>query len=141
MSEFKIAAAQVASIRGDLVGNIQSHADAIASAAEREISVLIFPELSLIGYEPDLAAELALTATDERLVPLTALARRHQMAIVVGAALKIPGKKPGLGAILFDANGSSLSYCKMHLGGSEPAWFTPGNAPLAFASHGQQVGL
>jgi predicted amidohydrolase len=66
MSEFKIAAAQVASVRGDLAGNIQTHAAAVASAALRRISVLVFPELSLTGYEPDLAADLAITQEDER---------------------------------------------------------------------------
>src|SRR5262249_42743510 len=56
MSEFKIAAAQFASVRGDLAGNILTHAAAIAAAADQRVSVLVFPELSLIGYEPDLAA-------------------------------------------------------------------------------------
>jgi predicted amidohydrolase len=131
----------VASVRGDVAGNIRTHAAAIASAGERGISVLVFPELSLIGYEPDLAAELALTATDERLAPLAALARRYQMAVVVGAPLRNPGTKPGLGAILFAADGSTRTYAKMHLGGSEPTYFAPGGAPLAFASHGQTIGL
>ncbi len=63
MCEFKIAAAQVASVGGDITGNIRTHAAAIGSAAERGVSVLVFPELSLVGYEPDLADELAITAT------------------------------------------------------------------------------
>ena len=33
MSEFKIAAAQIASVRGDLGGNIRLHAAAITAAA------------------------------------------------------------------------------------------------------------
>src|SRR4051812_8448219 len=107
MSEFKIAAAQVASIRGDIAGNIRTHAAAIMSAAEHGISVLVFPELSLIGYELDLATELAIPATDERLAPLGALARQHRMAVVVGASLRNAGSKPGLGAILFAADGST----------------------------------
>ena len=63
-----------------------SHAAAITSAAGRGVSVLVFPELSLTGYEPDLAAELAIEATDARLAPLAALARRHQIAVIVGCA-------------------------------------------------------
>ncbi len=50
MHEFKIAAAQFASVRGDLAGNIRVHAAAIAAAAAHGVSVLVFPELSLIGY-------------------------------------------------------------------------------------------
>lgn len=141
MKEFKIAAAQVASVRGDIAGNIQTHAAAITSAAERGVSVLVFPELSLIGYEPDLAAELAITATDERLAPLAALARQHLMAVVVGASLRNPKGKPGLGAILFAADGSTRTYAKMYLGGSEPSYFEPGGAPLSFTTRGETVGL
>ena len=128
MSEFKIAAAQFASVRGDLAGNIRIHTAAITAAAARGVSVLVFPELSLIGYEPDLAAELAISAADERLAPLAALAHQHQMAVVVGASLRTAAAKPGLGAILFIANGSPRTYAKMHLGGSEPTYFAPGGA-------------
>jgi predicted amidohydrolase len=141
MSDFKIAAAQVASVRGDIAGNIRTHAAAIMSAAGRGVSVLVFPELSLTGYEPDLAAGLAITATDERLTPLAALALRHQMVVVVGAPLRNAGMKPGLGAILLAPDGSTRTYTKMHLGGSEPAHFLPGSAPLSFATNGQRVGL
>ena len=141
MSELKIAAAQVASVRGDIGGNIRTHVAAITSAAEQGISVLVFPELSLIGYEPDLAAELAITATDDRLASLATLARRHRMEVVVGASLFNAGTKPGLGAILFAADGSTRTYSKMHLGGSEPTYFAPGGAALAFATHGQRVGI
>jgi predicted amidohydrolase len=141
MPEFKIAAAQIESIRGDIARNIATHAAAIAAAAAHEVSVLVFPELSLTGYEPDLAAELAITATDERLAPLAELVSRHRMAIVVGAPLREAGTKPGLGAILLAADGSTRTYAKMHLGDMEPDYFTPGRAPLSFATHGQRVGI
>jgi predicted amidohydrolase len=57
MPDFKIAAAQVASVRGDIDRNIATHAAAMA-AAQAGISALAFPELSMTGYEPDLAAEI-----------------------------------------------------------------------------------
>jgi predicted amidohydrolase len=80
------------------------------------VPVLVFPELPLIGYEPDLAAELEISETDERLAPLGALADQHQMAVVVGASLRAARAKPGLAAILFAANGSTRTYAKMHPG-------------------------
>ena len=87
VSAFKIAAAQVASIRGDIDANIAAHAAAIEAAAKHEVSALVFPELSLTGYEPDLAAELAMLPTDRRLECLLVLARQHHMKVVVGAPL------------------------------------------------------
>ncbi|MEK6258652.1 MAG: carbon-nitrogen hydrolase family protein [Planctomycetota bacterium] len=141
MSNFKIAAAQVASVRGDIVRNIAAHAAAIEAAAKQDVSVLVFPELSLTGYEPDLAAELAMTATDSRLTPLLTLARQHQIEVVMGVPLHNGLAKPFLGAILASPQGTTRTYCKMHLGGSEPNYFTPGDMPLAFSVNGQTLGV
>jgi predicted amidohydrolase len=124
-----------------MAGNLRTHAAAVASAAGQGVSVLVFPELSLIGYEPELAAALAIDATDERLGPLATLARQQQMTVVVGAPLRNAGSKPGLGAILFAADGTLRTYAKMHLGGTEPNYFAPGAAPLSFASGGRTIGL
>ena len=141
MSTFKIAAAQVASIRGDIDRNIATHVAAIAAAAERDVSVLVFPELSLTGYEIDLSAELAMSATDPRLDPLHNLAHQFQIEVVVGAPLRNEGEKPWLGAIVMSADGTTRTYSKMHLGGSEPTCFTPGEAPLVFTVRGHTTGI
>lgn len=141
VSAFKIAAAQVASIRGDIDANIAAHAAAIEAAAEHEVSVLVFPELSLTGYEPDLAAELAMLPTDRRLERLLALARQHHMKVVVGAPLRSGRAKPALGAIVIDAGGNTTSYSKMYLGSLERALFVAGDRPLAFTVSGHTVGV
>jgi predicted amidohydrolase len=126
---------------GDCEANIAAHAAAIAEAARRQVAVLIFPELSLTGYEPDLARELAMTPQDDRLLPLAALARRHAIEAVVGAPLDVGADKPALGAIVLGADGSRRTYCKMHLGASERAFFSPGNQPLVLSAGGHKVGL
>ncbi len=140
-TDFRIAAAQVASVRGDIVGNIAAHAAAIEVAAALGVSVLIFPELSLTGYEPDLATELATAATDGRLVSLKTLARQHRMDVVVGAPLQNGTAKPNIGAILFAADGTTRTYSKMHLGTKERSDFTPGVEPLAFTVRGHAIGI
>ena len=140
-ADFRIAAAQIASIRGEWIGNIAAHAGAIEVAAAQGVSVLVFPELSLIGYEPDLAAEMAIIPEDIRLAPLKILARRHGVEVVVGAPLSNGTEKPYLGAILFASNGTTRTYSKMHLGDSERAFFSPGSEPLAFPSHGRTIGV
>lgn len=141
MAEFKIAAAQVASVRGDIARNIEAHVAAIMTAARHGVSVLVFGELSLTGYEPDLAAELAMTPTDHRLTPLCDLARQHQIEVIVGAPLRADTAKPALAAILISANGTMRTYRKMHLGASEQAYFEPGDRPLTFAASGPTIGL
>lgn len=141
MSDFKIAAAQVASIRGNIDENIATHEHAIVTAARHGISALVFPELSLIGYEPDLAAQLAIDAEDVRLRPLQSLARHHRMGVVVGAPIRNDTAKPSLGAILFTEDGRRSTYSKITLGGTEPSYFTHGSAPLSFAAHGHTIGI
>jgi predicted amidohydrolase len=138
---FTIAAAQVASICGEIETNIATHAAAIAAAAEEHVSVLVFPELSLTGYEPELAAELAIDPADGRLASLIALARRHQMDVVVGTPLRNGTAKPALGAIVVGADGMTRTYRKIHLGSSERIYFDPGDIPLTLNVGGHTVGL
>jgi predicted amidohydrolase len=74
MPEFRIAAAQVASVRGEIERNVATHVAAAQAASMHGVSVLVFGELSLTGYEPELAAQLAITADDPRLAPLATAA-------------------------------------------------------------------
>ncbi len=70
MSVFTLAAAQAVSIAGDLPANIARHLAFMRQAAERGVEFLLFPELSLTGYERSLAAGLAITPGDPVLAPL-----------------------------------------------------------------------
>lgn len=141
MSAFRIAAAQVGSAPGDVAANVATHAAAIEAAAARGVAVLVFAELSLTGYEPALAAELAMDPTDGRLEPLRALAARRRMDVVAGAPLRADAARPHLGAIVFSADGTIRSYAKMTLGGDEGRYFVPGTERLALTAGGQTIGL
>lgn len=129
MTEFTIAAAQIAVSRGDLSGNLAAHTAAVVTAAAAGVSVLVFPELSLTGYEPDLAAALAFDPGDARLRELKELAVRHRVTFIAGAPVRTGGK-PAIGALVFSPTGQVDTYLKMHLGTTEGAYFTTGSAPL-----------
>ena len=73
MRNFTIATAQIGSARGDVSANLAAHADAVVAAVSCDVSVLVFSELSLTGYEPDLAASLAFAVDDARLDSLRRL--------------------------------------------------------------------
>jgi len=141
MPELRIAAAQVPSIRGDFDSNLATHLEAIDEAARHGVSVLVFPELSLTGYEPDLAADLATTPDDPRFDALGERATRFGIEIVVGVPLVNGPRSPFLGAILFHSDGRRRTYRKMHLGSSERAWFTPGLEAATLESGGITIGL
>jgi predicted amidohydrolase len=58
MSVWSIAAAQSGSRPGDITWNISRHLEFILQAASHHIDLLIFPELSLAGYELSLVPTL-----------------------------------------------------------------------------------
>ncbi|WP_413698693.1 nitrilase-related carbon-nitrogen hydrolase [Psychromonas sp. KJ10-10] len=66
----KIAVAQIISKRGEVDENIRIHLQAIKCASRLNVSYLVFPELSLTGYEPNLGSQLAFSKDDERLAVL-----------------------------------------------------------------------
>ena len=63
----KICAAQARPIKGDVQRNIESHKKLVDLAVSKGTDAIIFPELSLTGYEPTLAKELAIPPEDKRL--------------------------------------------------------------------------
>lgn len=138
---FKIAAAQINTLAGDIDENLKRHLVAIDVAIKRSVSAIVFPELSLIGYEPQLAAELAMNANDARFDPLRLRAKDYQIEISLGVPLANPNGKPGLGAIIISSDGSSHTYHKMHLVGSEPQFFQPGTINCSWDVQGTSIGV
>jgi predicted amidohydrolase len=126
MRDIGVAAAQAISERGDVAGNVEQHCQLAQLAARQGADVVVFPELSLTGYELDLAPELAFTAEDARLEPLIDVASRHQVALIVGAPV---GLASGLhiGAFVFGRDRSTRIYTKRHLYGAENDVFVPGS--------------
>jgi len=141
MRNFTIATAQIGSARGDVSGNLVAHADAVTAAASCDVSVLVFPELSLTGYEPDLAASLTFAADDARLNSLRRLAIQHRITLTVGAPIRNGADKPAIGAFILTPDGDIRTYLKMHLGASEIAHFSHGARPLTLDVDGQRLGI
>ena len=125
MTHFKLAVAQIAVKKGGVATNIREHLRVIQQASAHQVSYLVFPELSLIGYEPELAEQLAITEDDLRLELFKGAAVLHQMYIVVGAPLQGEGK-PYIGALIFTPEGEVLSYRKMNLHPGEDTFFQAG---------------
>jgi predicted amidohydrolase len=62
----KICVAQTRPVKGDIHRNIENHRALIDLAVSNGADVVIFPELSLTGYEPKFAKELATDQDDSR---------------------------------------------------------------------------
>ncbi|WP_340678987.1 carbon-nitrogen hydrolase family protein [Paraglaciecola sp.] len=125
MQNLKIAVAQVASIKGNIDENIKTHIEAIEKASSLGVSYIVFPELSLTGYEPEIAKYLAFSDDDIRLKPLIDSAIKNNIKIGVGAPLDTDGL-PKIGLIIISQAGSIETYSKIFLHAGEERYFSKG---------------
>ena len=78
-----LALAQIAPTLGDLAQNIAVHQEKIAESRAAGADLVIFPELSLTGYQlQDLAPEVAMRRADPRLAALAKLTSGGPSAVV-----------------------------------------------------------
>jgi predicted amidohydrolase len=137
MTPLTIAAAQSISVAGDLAANIAGHQRFMQVAAEQGVQLLVFPELSLTGYERGLAAELAIVPGAEVLQSLRDFAREVGVTTVVGMPIRLSEDSPVLiGALVLGADGSLGIYSKQHLHAGEEVAFAPGTggSPLSIGT-------
>lgn len=137
----KIGVAQTRPITGDIAGNIEYHKTFIELAASNGAEAIIFPELSLTGYEPSLAKQLATDITDSRFDPFQQLSDSKQITIGVG----VPTKSPNgihITMVLFQPNKPRQVNSKKYLHADEEPFFISGhnlsgliinNTPVALA--------
>lgn len=126
MPSMRIAAAQCLSVPADLAANVDIHCSFIAAASAADVDLLVFPELSLSGYELPLLGSCTVQPEDAVLAPIRQLARARAMTVVLGAALPSTSARPYIGAITFFPDGRSSRYCKQYLDPSEAPFATPG---------------
>jgi predicted amidohydrolase len=122
-----VAAAQIGVRAGDIAANVRRHLDFMDAAHRHGVDVLVFPELSLTGYEPTLAAGLAQAADTDCVAPLRARARAARMTAIVGLPLRSGGAgKPFIAAFILHADGTLAVQTKQHLHTGEAAYFGAG---------------
>ncbi|UZJ58714.1 carbon-nitrogen hydrolase family protein [Pseudomonas sp. KU26590] len=142
MTNLVMCAAQYCSVAGDINVNIDRHLHIMRRAVEHGVQFLLFPELSLTGYEPTLARALAQTPDAECLQPLRELAAQSGMTTVVGLPLRQPGSENILmGALVLAADGSQSVYTKQHLHPGEEAVFSAGEGGALVDIGAEQIAL
>lgn len=138
--KLRIAAGQFAPAHGCIDENMRYHEILIESAASAGVNLIFFPELSLTGYEPKMAEDLAL-ADESCLSPLQVLSDRYDMTIIVGAPLRVEDGKPAIGAYVISSKRPVSCYRKMYLHPGESDYFSAGNTECVFKERSFNVGL
>lgn len=140
MENLIIAAAQTIPVKGDVDENIKNHIVLIDQAHQKGVDLIVFPELSLTGYEPDLARALAFAEKDERLNPLMEVAHEKQMILVVGAPIE-KNEKLYIGAFIIYPDKSNAIYTKRYLHTGEEKFFDPGEFDSQIELKGEKMSL
>lgn len=117
-----LAAAQTKPKRGDITKNLLEHYRLIENAASHGADLILFPEMSITGYEREDAAQLAFTVEDPRIEYLKKLSCEHQMIIVAGAPVKI-NTDLFIGSFIFCPDNTVSIYTKQFLYRGESGFF------------------
>jgi predicted amidohydrolase len=129
-----IAAAQPICASKDVRANALEHARIVRAA---DAQLVVFPELSLTGYELD--ADVV-SPHDQDLAAIVAACRATESIALVGAPVE--GENgPHIGILRVSSGGVTIAYRKSYLGGDEPDRFVPGDGPAVFELNGWRVGL
>ncbi|WP_159023952.1 carbon-nitrogen hydrolase family protein [Formosa sp. L2A11] len=132
----KICIAQTHPIKGDILNNIEIHKKLISLSLQNHADLIVFPELSLTGYEPELAKALAMTKDDSRLDDFQKISNENTIIIAVGLPIK---HDAGIciSMIIFQPQLPRKIYSKNHLHPGEEHYFVPGKnlAPITFKNN------
>lgn len=123
----KIAAAQTIPKDGNISANIADHLEMTEQAAERNVKLILFPEMSLTGYTRAGADGLAFVPNDKRLDSLKQLANEKGISIIASAPIMIEYKLH-IGAFILRPQAETLLYTKQYLHTGEEHFFSPSNA-------------
>ncbi|MEH1124312.1 carbon-nitrogen hydrolase family protein [Micromonospora sp. CPCC 206061] len=129
-----IAVAQPRVVSYDVVANAAAHADVVRAARAR---VVVFPELSLTGYELDAPA---ITADDPRLAPIVEACADTGATALVGAPVQGEAGREHIALLSVDRDGARVAYRKAHVHDSEER-FSPGDGPAVIEVDGWRLGL
>ncbi|WP_353711773.1 carbon-nitrogen hydrolase family protein [Arthrobacter sp. K5] len=138
-----VSAIQYAALDGGIDANVPEHVRLIEDADSHGARLVVFPELSLTGYnlrllrgsdhsgggqlgggQPDGGQWVA--PGDPRLDPIREICRRTGVTAVVGAPFREPDGTPRLASLAIHPNGAEEAGFKTYLHGDEESLFEAG---------------
>jgi predicted amidohydrolase len=129
----KISIAQTRPIKGDIPANIENHKRLIDIALTANADAIFFPELSLTGYEPELAKELAADQNDNRLDIFQQISDKNKFIIGIGLPTKVEAGIR-ISMIIFQPKQPRQTYSKQQLHSDELPYFENGSDQLIITS-------
>ena len=150
-----VSAIQYTALAGGIDANVPEHVRLIEDADSHGARLVVFPELSLTGYDLPLlrggdqvhggdqfhGGDQWVAPADHRLDPIREICRRTGITAVVGAPFRAPGGKQRLASLAVHPNGTEEAGFKTHLHGDEQSLFEAGQEPLLLDVDGWKIAL
>ena len=121
----KICIAQTKPIKGNISANIEAHKKFIEIALTLNAEAIFFPELSLTGYEPELAKKLATNQNDNRLDIFQETSDKYKIIIGLGLPTATESKIR-ISMVIFEPYKPRQTYSKLQLHSDEFPYFENG---------------
>jgi len=125
----KVAVAQINPLKGNIIANIEKHIQFIKLAILNKADAVFFPELSITGYEPELAKELVVYAYDNRLDEFQNISNTYAISIGIGVPIQF-STGIQISMIIFIPNKTRKVYSKQLLHPDELPYFVSGDQQI-----------
>lgn len=134
----KIAIAQTRPFKGDISANIETHKKLIELAISYEADTIFFPELSVTGYEPELAKDLATNQDDKEFDEFQEISNKNKITIGLGMPTKTnSGIK--ISMIIFQPDTPRQTYSKQQLHSDEFPYFINGEKQIILTVDNKKI--
>jgi predicted amidohydrolase len=134
----KICIAQTQPIKGNVSANIEAHKKFIELALTLNAEAIFFSELSLTGYEPELAKKLATNQNDNRLDIFQEISDKKNIVIGLGLPTAT-ASKIRISMIIFEPNKPRQTYSKQQLHSDEFPYFENGDGQLIIKTKDKNI--
>lgn len=136
----KICVAQTRPFKGDIQKNLEIHKNLISIAASYGSDAVVFPELSLTGYEPRLAKDLAKNHHDSFFDQFQEMSNINTITSALGMPVKI-GSNIFISMIIFQPFSPRQIYSKQYLHEDELSYFANGQTQALLDLKNKQIAL
>jgi predicted amidohydrolase len=134
----RVAVVQTQPVSCVIDANVKAHETWIKRAATHSADMVFFPELSLLGYEPEHAERFVVRADEARLDVFQMLSYALRITIGVGAPTRsMDGVR--ISMLVFRPDAARIVYSKQHLHADELPYFVAGDGQVTFAAGNEVV--
>lgn len=137
-SIMKIAVAQTRPIKGEISANIDTHKELINFAIFHKADAIFFPELSITGYEPELANVLATNQDDKIFNDFQEISNENKVTIGLGMPTRdFSGIQ--ISMIIFQPEKVKQTYSKQQLHSDEFPYFVNGKQQIILTVDNKKI--